>query len=179
MYESKTLPRWKHPDSYFGHDPIGDYCICGRSRDSDALEESNHRRIFADMIKLAEELGQPEGSHTDYQEDNDKQWVYDWRSSHWAVGWVEQVILRKEAPKKLIQFAEDIREKLDAYPVYDEEDFSNLEWEQCESYWNQCSVKERYNIIKESNAPVSIFAARHTYGDVRDDDGRLADWLRD
>jgi len=179
MYESKTLPRWTHPDSYMGHDPIGDYCICGRSRDSDALEESNHRRIFQDMLAKAIELGQAEGSEIDYHEDDDKQWVYDFRAHHWAVGWVEQVILRKTAPEKLIQFAEKIRERLDGYPVYDEEDFSNLETEQCEGYWNQCSVKERYRIIKESGSTVSIFAARHTYGDVRDDEGRLDEWLRD
>ncbi len=176
-YYSKTLPRWTHPDSYAGHDPLGDYQLCGRSRDSDALEESNYRRIFDDLKKKAVELGQPENTATDYEEDNDKQWVYDFRAGHWAVGWVEQVILRKTAPEKLIQFAEEIKEKLEGYPVYDDEDFSNLEMEQSNEFWSHSSVKERYEWLKEYAPEVSIFAARHAW--VPSNDGRLDEMLRE
>jgi len=176
-YESKTLHRWTHPDSYAGHEPLGDYMVGGRSRDSDALEESNYRRIFADLMEKAVELGQPKNTETDYDEDNDKQWVYDFRAGHWAVGWVEQVILRKTAPEKLIQFAEEIREKLEGYPVYDDEDFSNLEYEQSNEFWKGSSVKERYEWIKDFAPEVSIFAARQDY--VPENDGRLDEMLRE
>ncbi len=176
MYESDTLHRWTHPDSYGGHDPIGDYQLCGQSRDSDALERSNYKRIFEDLLKKAVELGQPEDTETDYREDEPKQWVYDFRANHWAVGWVDQVIIRKEAPEALIHFAEEIRDAIDSYPVYDEEHFSELEVEEAENYWGSMPVKERYELIKEWAPEVSIFAARHDY--VPSNDGGLDEQLR-
>ena len=178
MYVSEKLPRWEHPSSYAGHSPDGDYMICGQSRDSDALERSNYERIFQDLVKKARELGQPEGLETDYHDDP-KQYVYDWRAHHWAVGWVEQVILKASAPEELIKMAEEIRDALDGYPVYDESHFSELEWTECEEYWNRCSVKERIEIIKESGSSASIFAARRDYSGIEDDNGSIHDWLRD
>ncbi len=177
MYQSESLTRWKHPDSYAGHDPIGDYQVCGQSRDSDALERSNYVRIFQDMLKKAIELGQPEGLQSDYLEDEPKQWVYDFRAHHWAVGWVEQVILRASAPEELIKFLEEIRDALADYPVYDESHFSELEYEEANEYWASCPVKERYELIKEWAPEVSIFAARHA--SVPSNDGRLDEILRE
>jgi len=176
MYESKTLGRWKHPESYGGHSPVGDYTIVGQHRDSDALARSNYKRIFEDLVKKAIELGQPVGAYTDYQEDEPKQYVYDFNASHWAVGWVEEVIIKASAPEELIHFAEEIREALDNYPVYDEEHFSELEHTESSEYWARLSVRERCNIIKDKAPEVSIFAGRRDY--IPDNNGGIDEYLR-
>lgn len=176
MYESKILKRWKHPESYGGHSPVGDYTIVGQHRDSDALARSNYKRIFEDLVKKAIELGQPVDAYTDNQDDEPKQYVYDFNMGHWAVGWVEEVIIRASAPEALIRYAEGIHEALQDYPVYDEEHFSELEHEESSTYWAGMSVRERYDIIKKHGPEASIFAARRDY--IPDNNGGIDDYLR-
>ena len=175
MYESKTLGRWRHPSDYGGHSPVGDYTIAGQHRDSGALARSNYKRIFEDLVKKAVELGQPEDMETDYDKDP-RQYVYDFHMGHWAVGWVEEIIIKARAPEALIHYAEEIREGLDNYPVYDEEHFSNLEHEESSKYWAGMSVRERCDIIKKHATEVSIFAGRRDY--IPDNNGGLDDYLR-
>lgn len=170
-----TLNKWQHPSDYGGFSPAGDYMICGQSRDSDALERSNYRRIFADLIEKAESLGCQDNGIDG--EGNESDMVYDFRAGHWAVGWVEQVLICSNAPQELIDFAESIQDALSSYPVYDESDFCELEFNEAADYWESLSVADRVEIIRDAGG--NIFAARHDYvNEAADPNGLVYEYLR-
>lgn len=104
-----TLPKW-NGDNYLG-ERYDDYCVLfSHHRDSDILVESNWRSIIKHLDK---------NPHIKYQ-------VV--RSSHWAVGWIEQILI-EEHDIASICFGELIQQKLKGYPIFNEEDYSELEWE--------------------------------------------------
>jgi hypothetical protein len=178
MRVDEHIPVWERPSSYAGHNPEGDYVVISQHRDSDALVRSNYTRIYTDVLAKAVELGQPAGIDIDPDLPNDRQWVYSFRASHWAVGWIEYVILRNAAPDDLVTYVGEIRAKLDDYPVYDEDHFSELEHTETQEYWSAMDLKERIAAIRDSKSDLSIFAARRdSLGDI-DDNGSLYDWLR-
>ena len=108
---SARLNRQGWPNSYFG-DYDNFYVFLGRFRDSGNLEESN----FCAALAL---LG---------GESND---VVIERTGHWAVGWVEHISINPCNADK-VAIAENIMEKLADYPILDEEDYSNREFEDYE-----------------------------------------------
>jgi hypothetical protein len=112
-----------------------------QTRDSDALERSNYRRIFEDLKELAGRSS--DGMWDDY--------VQDFRSSHWMNGWMEQIAVRvledEDGPVEVdnltpifIQAAE-IAFDLEDYSIYDEDDLSSLEdeedWERFDQEWGR------------------------------------------
>jgi len=156
---------WKHPEYYGGHSPDGDYCIAAQTRDSDALTRSNYECILRDLVALAKEHDGP---------DREEASVYDFRAGHWVCGWIEYIIVKRDAPDAVLQAAGEIVCALSDYPVYDEEHFSELEHAESARYWEQASVADRVDMIQRSGARVSVFDAR------RDDfpgDGELIDFL--
>ena len=153
------LPQWTRPEDYGGFNPVGDYVIAVQTRDSDALECSNYRRIFADLIEKAEALGCQDSGIDGEGEESDM--VYDFRAGHWAVGWVETVLICQNAPDELQAMAREILDALADYPIYDESDYSELEWEEVNNYWSSLSVRERVEYIRDNGG--NIFAARHDY----------------
>lgn len=124
------LPQWKHPSDYGGFSPEGDFGVVGQTRDSEALDRSNYERIFEDLQAFAEQFG--DAPERDDIESGDMPWVYDFRASHWAVGWVEYVLVRQDAPDALQGMVREILDALANYPVYDDEHFSQLEYEERE-----------------------------------------------
>lgn len=56
------------------------------------------------------------------------------RSNHWAVGWVEYILVDPQDTER-VKLAEELREQLDDYPVLDEMGFSNLEHEEYQEAW--------------------------------------------
>ena len=157
--------KWEHPDYYAGHEPEG-YVIAAQHRDSDVLDQSNYERILEDLLALNDE----------YQGENDEPFVYDFRAGHWAVGWVEYIIVTENAPDEIKNAAGEILCALADYPVYDEMHYSEKEWEYCTEVWNNCyDLEERVELC--SKYGVSIFAARHDYI-PSDDFGHIYDTLR-
>ena len=112
----------------------------GQNRDSGCLEQSN----FQSMVKALEEVDE---SGEDFE-------IH--RFGHWANGWFEIILIRPET--KAAECAEEIENALENYPVLDDSDFSEREWEEKSEYWQLCSLSERISLCKE--AKVSIFAAR-------------------
>ena len=99
--------KWEHPHSYAG-DTFYDYYVGpGRSRDSEALEESN---FAVALTRLGDE------SDT----------VRVVRAGHWAVGWVETILVHESDTKGLAEL-QHIADDLESYPILDEEHYSNLE----------------------------------------------------
>lgn len=101
--EVAKLTGWQLPDGW-GIGPVGQH------RDSDSLERSN----FDTALQILEN---EEGAADD---------VEVFRFGHWAVGWVEEIGFRLGTPAAAR--AEEIAQRLEDYPVLDEDDFSAREW---------------------------------------------------
>ena len=153
--ELELLNRWKSPDNYIGAEWPDYFVFLGQHRDSDALTRSNFE---CGLTWLGGE------SET----------VRVIRERHWAVGWVEWIAIHESAAAKL-KTAENILRRLEAYPVLDDDHFSDLEWKEADEQWRRLSVSERVNLCRD--AGVSIFAARHEWPPA-DDSGYIFEALR-
>lgn len=170
--------KWVQPRDYGGFSPDGDFVICVRNRDSGTLDQSNYQCAFDSLREVADECTEEAPEELDCYgrlSDRSANWVYDFRAGHWAVGWVEYLMVRADAPEAVLKAAGEIICSLDDYPVLDEEDFSRREWELTCHTWLNMSVRDRYRTIKEHGRGTSIFAARHE--EVPDDDD-IRDYLR-
>lgn len=117
------------------------YVLGGQHRESDTVTRSNHRSILRAL-----------GGESDT--------VMVVRDSHWAVGWVEAIYIH-ESDSKALAIAEEIADKLEAYPVVNEDDWSELVYETASEYWASMSVADRlYYCQKHECSP---FAARHDW----------------
>lgn len=162
-YLNKTV--WTRPDSYAGFNPEGDYVLAARTRDSDILTESNFECMEKDLLAESQE----------YETENDEPFIYSWRAHHWACGWIEYLMLRQAAPDALKDHCDTILSELDAYPVYNEDDFSEREYERAQETWARLSVKERAALCAEND--ISIFAARRDYI-PQEDNGGIYEYCR-
>jgi hypothetical protein len=119
------------PACYFGASWPDYYSAgVGQSRDSDCLERSN----FAAMLAA---LG------------GESETVIVVRESHWAVGWVEWIAIH-EGDTAALAIADEQQERLQNYPVLDEEDWSQREQEEADEVWRRCySWQERITYIRQ------------------------------
>lgn len=141
MHDPKHLKLWTMPDSYFGASWPGYYVFLSQHRDSDSLTRSN-------FICGLEALG------------GESETVQVIRESHWAVGWVEWIAIHQDDTEAL-KIADSIMDKLDGYPVVNEDHWSQLEWDEAQDYWERLSISERVELCQD--AGVCIFAARHNW----------------
>jgi hypothetical protein len=103
--------------------------VLTRSRDSDVLTESN-------WICALERLG---------GESND---VEVFRFGHWACGWWEALCVANGSPAEAE--GQSITDDIEAYPVLDEEAFSEAEMEAANEVWSNCyDNKDRIRYIRE------------------------------
>ena len=169
------LPVWEHPAYYAGFSPDGDFVLAGQHRDSDALERCNYEDFFALMREKVVELqlDPPEGEFWDGFR---TEWVYDFRASHWGVGWVETLLMRRDAPEPLQKEAYETLAALADYPVLDESHLSEVEFEEAEEAWNFMSLRDKIELCARAGA--SIFAARHELSEA-DQVSDLVSYLRE
>ena len=104
----KHLEKWERASNYIGENYSDYYVVYAQSRDSDLLTKSN-------FDVLEEEFDGKEG-------------VEIVRFGSWATGWVEYIMIHEEADDLLMK-ADDYMEQLENYPVLDEEDFSQREYD--------------------------------------------------
>jgi hypothetical protein len=180
-YEYDTLNdrRWEHPSYYGGFSPIDDVVIAGQSRDSDCLERSNYETIFAHLKLMEETLSKqyPEAFSKAYKANEDALLIYDFRARHWAVGWVETLLMSQHAPDCLQMEVVAVLDAMADYPYFDESHYEELEWNEVNDYWASMGVGERVEIIQEHGG--NIFAARHDYlSENADPSGSVFDYLR-
>jgi hypothetical protein len=152
---------WKTPDYYGGFNPVGDYVIVSRHRDSDLNAESNWEVACRDLQAVDHDSG----------EFDSRPPVYTFRAGHWAVGWVEYLLVRPDAPEETLVKAGEIICALADYPILDESDLSEREWEAATESWRNFSVRDRAELIKRVGN-CSIFAARRDTI-PQEDDGEL------
>lgn len=102
--------------AYFGDKPLFEtWGLCGpmTHRDADALTKSNYRVILKDL---------QERFSDDIEAD-----IEVLSSSHWAVGWTEQIMVRvlddEGEPTEAFAAVLDWADALENYPVADEQDY--------------------------------------------------------
>lgn len=120
--------------AYSGALPLGDTWAfsIARHRDSEILEQSNWHVIQTDMQER-------------FPDDVEVVWC-----SHWAVGWIEHLAVRLIDDEETLTDAGhailEWKERLDDYPVADDEDLSEREhealWENFESDLAEYSVRD-------------------------------------
>lgn len=126
--------------AYWGDKP--DWLVVAFThRDADCLARSNYRCFIRALGgKGTEGL---KGS----QEINDNVAIEE--ATHWAVGWVQYLIIKPEA-KELVAVADKILEGLEDYPLINEQDFSELEMQEANEVWANCyRPKERIEYIRK------------------------------
>jgi hypothetical protein len=148
-----TLALWKHPPDYGGFSPDGDFILLERTRDSDCLENSNYETALERLKEVAAQFPPPPD-----QDEGRFGWVYDFRARHWACGWVETLLIRRDAPAEVIARAEEIDSALADYPVLDEEDVALRKIEAAQHFWE--SLPLRWKIEECCERGLSMFAAR-------------------
>ena len=117
-------------DNYLGNTDIKDMLVfLSQSRDSDILQNSN----FKCGLQL---LGG--------ESDN----VQVHRFGHWACGWFEQILINPNAIDK-IAIAEKILDDLSNYPVIDELDYLQLEYDTANEYWQSCDYQEKIRLCRD------------------------------
>lgn len=107
----KFLKKWEYPQNYCGEDYSEYYSMgIGQSRDSECLERSNFRSALSEL-----------GGETET--------VIVRRAGHWAVGWVEELLIH-ESDLVALGKAETLAKHLADYPIVDDDDFFDLEDEE-------------------------------------------------
>lgn len=143
---------FKHDSSYWGE--RGEWLVVTCvTRDSDCLARSNYRTF----IKLLGGKGSEGGKGS--QDINENLAIEE--ATHWACGWLQYLIINPECVE-LIQEATQALERLEDYPVLDDEDFSALEMEEANESWSYWSTKERIEYMRENRSQFSF----HDFSDV-------------
>jgi len=135
------------PNSYFGATWKGYYCFLSQNRDSDILERSN----FDSALVF---IG---------GESSDENGVQVVREGHWAVGWIEWIAI-PFGPAVAFAKACEIMEALEAYPILDEELYSEMEMADANSVWEDCyDETERVDYIRKYRSQFEF----HNWAELR------------
>lgn len=110
------------PSAYWG-DHGAWLAVLGQSRDSAALEKSNFRVACKMLAEVDDDC---------YHVDSE---------NHWAVGWVETLLV-DPSNAAAVAVAEDIQRALADYPVLDDSDYSELETEECDENWDNWARRD-------------------------------------
>lgn len=157
-YKPTYLKPWTLPASYAGAHWDGYFSFLGQSRDSDCLERSN---FDAGLKAIGGQLKDFGG------DDEEFPLVKVVRENHWAVGWVEWIAIHETAFEQLA-IADKIKEKLEDYPVVDEELWSQYETEEANEVWKNCyRPKERLEYIRQHRSQFDFSSLSDLLGCVR------------
>jgi hypothetical protein len=171
-----TLTRWEpglgmsafDDASNYAGDRLDGFYVYAKNRDSGTLVRSNFACILRDLEAAALEA-------------EDDASVLTPSFGHWACGWVEQIVLKANAPEAVVRKAEEILDNLEDYPIHDERHFSDLEYEEAATYWERLSPRYKVRMAMEERKryhwlqkePVWRFG-RMSYNDLGNDDSTIA-----
>ena len=172
-YEPENLKRWTLPEHYSGEQWPEYYVFLGQHRDSDLLTQSN----FDCGLKAI-------GGESDT--------VHIVREGHWAVGWIEWIAIH-ESDAAALKEADEIMAALEDYPVVDEMDFSEREFEAVLEYWDGWrdspdyrhrvdeikAYNDRHNGPQWASYRVPVIAARHDLSTISERYPDFAQWIDD
>ena len=126
---TRTLPKWTRPDAYAGRDWHG-WLVApvSRHRDSDILTMSNWTVCTDAIESTACHDPALSGDWTDPFTGEECGPYHIVHERHCLVGWVEWIAIHPDAAA-LIQYAVEVSEALEIYPILDEDHFSEAEVE--------------------------------------------------
>ena len=102
----------------------------GISRDSDALERSNYAAAWSAYRRAGVNV-RADGFN------------------HWAVGWIDEMIV--PISRAAVEVLAELRGRLESYPVLDDEDYSQREWDDNHPSDSECYAGEDcYCAVAES-----------------------------
>lgn len=110
------------------------------TRDSGPLSTSNFETLRAELATL--------------DPGNDDHEIH--RFGHWGPGWFELILIRPDTP--CAAAAESAESALSEYPVLNDADHSDREWQEIQEAWGYTSMRDRMVILARHG--LSIFAAR-------------------
>lgn len=129
-----------------------DWLVCpvGKNRDSDCLERANFYSLGSEIKKL-----DPEGN--DHEEHS---------FNHWACGHFEILVVRPNSA--CAKAATDAEERLEEYPILDENLFSTYETAEADEIWkHNFSVSERIKYIRNRGDEFEFQSLADMLGCVR------------
>jgi hypothetical protein len=178
-YTPENMDLWTSTDpatgteNYAGERYDDYYMVYLTSRDADTVNQSN----WDTMVQKLEDM------ESIWPELEDL--VITPRASHWAVGWVEYLLVHKDAPDALLQEADAMVGAIADYPVLDEEDLSRREYEEIEQAydtwgfdeivgnldedfldWIENTYPNKYEIFKDNLWDLFREGAEHTGSEV-------------
>ena len=124
-----SLKLWKLPRNYTGTTWPEYYVFLSQNRDSDCLELSNFRTAL-------KKLG------------GESETVFVVAEGHFLCGWVEWIAIHS-SDTAAITLAEALQEKIERYPILDENDWSELEHETADEVWKSFGDSERIEYVKK------------------------------
>jgi hypothetical protein len=159
-YAPKHLSLWKHPSNYAGATWENYYIVIGQHRDSCRLDRSNFTVAKQELDSLFDSLAPSLPDLPD-----EEQYLVNPYEGHWAVGHVEWIGIHKDSPAELLECADNIKARLENYPILDEHHYSDLEWTEANEYWEHASIRER---VRDWIQPAGLpcFAARHSLSEI-------------
>lgn len=118
----------------------GDWLIAAAvHRDSDCLDRSNFE-VFQKALEKLPEVKSWDGEFAPVAIE---------RFSHWAVGWIDYLVI-DPACKAAVECAEELRQRLEDYPVLDEKHYCLMENLEADEIWQNCyNERERVKYIRE------------------------------
>lgn len=125
-----SLELWTLPKNYCGQTWPEYYVFLGRNRDSDCITRSNFRVAL-------EKLG------------GESDTVFIVHEGHSFCGWVEWIAIHKKDDVALA-LAEKMQEKIESYPVLNEDDLCELEHKEANETWKKYSDSERVEYVKKN-----------------------------
>lgn len=151
-YTPEHLKLWQYPSNYMGAHWNDFLVFLGQHCDSDCLTRANFdaglKAVRAVMSKDSVPLPVTDSKHL-FREPTDESTVQTVRENHWAVGWVEWIAIH-ESDTAALQCADKIMDKLDDYPVVDENLWSEYEQTEAEKVWRDCyQPKERAEYVRK------------------------------
>jgi len=161
-FEPTRLKMWERSNNYTGRDWSDWYVVVSHNRDSDLLDESNWHCATELLEAPARRLGDRRCTIKDHGQPT--RCIEVATFNHWGVGWIEALCVHKDSPPSVLRAADYIARRLENYPVLDDSDYSQREFDYARDYWQRADVRERLHYIKAANdragEEISIFAAR-------------------
>ena len=106
----------------------------GIHRESDPLEESNYSVAMRTLAEAAGAewnqigfVGRPWANPTDAHDPDTDPPIAVAEFRHWAVGWVQELMVRTDRPD-VIAVAEELYCRVQDYPILSEDDYTEREW---------------------------------------------------
>lgn len=132
-----NLTPYRRPQYYIGETFEDYYVGPAQTRDSSVIEQSN----FDTALEM---LGGEVENRVEVQ-----------RASHWACGWVEVIYVHRKA-KKQLKILSEIVAALEDYPILDEGDWSEREYEAFQKDFDQWGESELKDNLEKMGVPTNL-----------------------